>query len=94
MTITQNASGGTTFTGKDDVALFSVITLKTAIGMYVRSKMIANRRLTPATMLAMAGEVTGKTYKRTQMQQALDDLTKYVDDAKKVRSEAAAPGVH
>lgn len=68
----------TTFTGEKEVNTFVLVTLKAAIKMYVNTGMKANRAYTPTNMLAKAGELTGKTYKRGQLPTALADLqTKY-----------------
>jgi hypothetical protein len=79
----------TTFTGKDEVNTFVLVVLKNAIKLYVNTGMKANRAYTPANMLAKAGEFTGKTYKRGQLQIAHDDLQLLYQDILNKRKESA-----
>jgi hypothetical protein len=72
----------TTFSGPAQVNTFVMITLKSAIKLYIQTGMKANRAYTPTNMLAKAGELLGKTYKRGQLQQAHDDLAAKLEEIK------------
>lgn len=72
----------TTFSGPAQVNTFVMITLKSAIKLYIQTGMKANRAYTPMNMLAKAGELLGKTYKRGQLQQAHDDLAAKLEEIK------------
>lgn len=73
----------TTFSGPEQVGTYVMVVLKSAISLYLKTGMKANRDYTPTNMLRKAGEITGKTYKRGQLQLAYDDLTKKLEDLKK-----------
>ena len=74
--------GGTTFSGPDAVNLYRAIALKTALNMYARHGMQANRQLTPTVMLVEAGKYTGKVYKRGMYAVAVEDMQVWVDTMK------------
>lgn len=76
----------TTFSGREEVNTFVLVTLKAAIGLYVKTGMKANRDYTPTNMLRKASEFTGKTYKRGQLQQAFDDLQAKYNEILKARA--------
>ena len=69
------------FTG-DGVDLFRAATIKSGLGLYRKTGMKPNRAWTPTAMLAAAGQITGKRYKRGQFQQAEDDLQIWIDACK------------
>lgn len=77
----------TMFAGKEEVNTFVLVALKGAIKLYVATGMKANRAYTPTNMLRKAGELTGKTYKRGQLEQAGDDLQALYEDILKKRKE-------
>lgn len=62
--------------GRDAVSLMRVQTIITGIRMNINTggKMQLTRGATITHLLKLAGEYTGKTYKRSQKQQAMDDL--------------------
>lgn len=74
------------FAGREEVNTFVMITLKSAIKLYISTGMKANRAYTPTNMLAKAGELLGKKYKRGQLQQAYDDLQAKYDEILKARA--------
>lgn len=74
------------FSGREEVNTFALIVLKRAIKLYIQTGMKANRAYTPKNMLAKAGELLGKTYKRGQLQQAHDDLQAKFDEILKERA--------
>lgn len=67
------------FTGEKEVSRFVLVVLKGAIKLYINTGMRANSAFTPQNMLVKAGEITGKTYKRGQLQIAHDDLQAMFD---------------
>jgi hypothetical protein len=70
----------TTFTGKAEVDSFVLVAIKGAIKFYLKTGFTVNRSYTPTNMLRKAGEITGKKYKRGQLQIALDDLQQMFDE--------------
>lgn len=68
-----------TFTGPEGVATYRAITLKHGLKLYADTGMKPNRAYTPTAMLRTAGQITGKTYKRGQYRQAIDDLTAWIN---------------
>lgn len=77
--IDHRSSGGTSYTGRDAVNLYRAKTLVVALRMYARSGMIPSRNVTPARMLVLASEYTGKTYKRGEHAQAAEDVMTWVN---------------
>jgi len=74
--------GGMTFAGPDAVKLFTAITLRGSIKLYIKAKIIPTRGVTITRMLEVASSYTGKPYKRGQAQQAADDLKVWADTMK------------
>lgn len=72
-------NGGTTISGPDGMLFYRAITVRASLRMYAKSGMKSTRMATPANMFAIAKEFTGKDYKRGQYQQAIDDLTVWID---------------
>lgn len=72
------------FCGPDAVRLQQAITLRSAIKMYVMSsgQIIPTRGMGITKMLALAGTVTGKKYKRTQTAEAQADLHIWIETMK------------
>lgn len=62
-----------------DIDNFVLVTLKSAIKLYVKTGIKPNSSYTPMNMLRKAGEITGKTYKRGQLQIAHADLQAMYD---------------
>lgn len=77
--IAHRSSGGTSYVGPDAVNLFRAKTLAMALSMYVRTGLIPNRHVTPARMLTLATEYTGKAYKRGQHREAFMDVMDWVN---------------
>lgn len=69
-----------TFSGKAGVTTFTAIVLRQAIAFYAKTGMKVNAAYTPTAMLAKAGEITGKKFKRGQFQEAIDALTAWIDE--------------
>ena len=80
----KHTSSGPMFVGPDAVRLQQAITLRSAIKMYVMSsgQIIPTRGMGITKMLALAGTITGKTYKRTQTTQAQADLHIWIETMK------------
>ena len=82
-----NDKGQTTsYVGRDAVKLYGVIALRACLMMYIRTngRMIPTRGMTITRMLASAAALCGKQYKRgtSGIQQAIDDLTVWIEAAK------------
>lgn len=57
---------------------YQAIAVRTAIKLYANTGIKANTAYTPKNMLATAGHLTGKTFKRGQFQAAYDALSELV----------------
>jgi hypothetical protein len=77
--ISVSAHGSICFSGRDAVEFYRAIALRSAIDLYARSKIKMTRQLTPSTMLQLAGQFTGKSYKRGQYAQASADLAVWIE---------------
>jgi hypothetical protein len=53
---------------------YVALVLASAIDLYVKTGMKANRAYTPTNMLKTASRLTGRQYKRNQLRQAAADL--------------------
>lgn len=65
--------------GHDAVRVMQVNAIITGLDMYIKTggKMILTRGATPTRLLKMAESYTGKKYKRTQKQDAINDLKEW-----------------
>ena len=77
--VTIGPRGSASFVGHDAVELFRAMTLRNALGMYQKTGMKPNRAWTPTAMLNLAGHIGGKKYKRRAYQEAIDDLTVWIE---------------
>jgi hypothetical protein len=78
-----NAKGNTTsFVGPDATELFRVMTLRGALDLYAKCKIVPSRRVTISRMLTMASDVTHKPYKRGDAVTASADLSAWIDAMK------------
>ena len=68
-----------TFTGEIGIATYRAITLKHGLILYRDHKIKPNRMWTPRNMLLAASSITRKDYRRGQYQQAIDDLTIWIN---------------
>ena len=75
-------AGHTTFVGPDATQLFAATVLRSAIDLYIKTGLRANRAYTPSAMLAAASRITGKAYKRNGLPQASADLTVWIEAMK------------
>lgn len=80
----EYTAGGILFSGPDAVRLQMAITLRSGIKMYVssRGQLIPTRGMGITKMLALAGSLTGKTYKRSQTAEAQQDLHIWIETMK------------
>ena len=67
-------NGGSSWTGDKAVNVFACLTVATAMKMYARTGIKANRNYTPKNMLAFVEQQTGRKFKRTQLSEAADWL--------------------
>ena len=70
------------FAGADAVHLVRAVHVMSALRLYPRTGMKMTRGATPAVLLAIATEYTGKTYKRRQYDQAAEDVRIWVETMK------------
>lgn len=63
----------------DDPQMVRALTIRKALQLYAKTGMQVNRAYTPTAMLRVAGEITGKKYKRGQYTQAADDIWEWVN---------------
>lgn len=56
------------------------LTIASALTLYAKTGLKPNRAYTPTNMLKAATDITGKTYKRGQYQQAADDIRQKVKE--------------
>jgi hypothetical protein len=79
--------------GKDAVHLMRIQTIISGLRMSISTggKMILTRGATPTKLLQLASEYTGKKYKRTQKQQAIDDLQIFFNNLKSSLPEETDP---
>ena len=75
-------SGGTAFVGHDAVRLYTAITLRSAIKLYLKAGIRMTRGATISTLLRQAGTITGKTYRRGQGEAVMADLTTWIEAMK------------
>jgi len=80
--IVHHKTGGTSFVGADAVNLYRAVHVKQALLMYAKTGLKMTRGATPAVLLAIAREYSGKTYKRGQYLQAADDVQVWIDTMK------------
>lgn len=73
--------GGTVVTG-ESVNVFAALAVKSALGLYIKTKMQVNRAYTPKAMREFVTRLTGKTYKASELQKAHDDLAALLDEIK------------
>lgn len=73
----------TTFTG-DEVSVFAMITLKSALKLYAKTGMKANRAYTPTAMMRTASRMTGKTFKARDYAGAIAALEEAIKERRPV----------
>ena len=78
----------TAFDGPDAVAYFRATVIYHGLRLYAKTGMKPNRAYSPSAMLRVAGEITGKSYKRGEYLLAADDLETWAKTMK-----AALPAI-
>lgn len=71
-------SSAMVFSGEAGVNTYVAVVLKSAIKLYAKTGIKANRAYTPTNMLAKAGEITGKKFKRGQFDAAVEALDEWL----------------
>jgi hypothetical protein len=74
--------GVTAYVGPDATLLVSAMMLRTGIKMYRTCGMIPTRGMTITKMLERATVFSGKKYTRAKMDQAIADLTTWIEAMK------------
>jgi hypothetical protein len=77
----KNGKGATTYAGRDAVGVFAALTLWSAIGL-LQKGIQPTRGYTMKKALAAATAITQKPYKRTESEQARQDVKKWADEMK------------
>ena len=72
------SKGSTCFVGPDATNLVRARVLKSGLIMWTKYKMIPTRGITITRMLTIATEYTGKSYKRTEANRAVDELQSWI----------------
>lgn len=78
-TIKQTETGATVFAGRAAVEVFRAKTIASALRLYAKTGIKANRMYTPTNMLAAATQITGQKFKRGQFEQAAQALTDWAE---------------
>ena len=77
--ITIHPSGAVSITGPDAMAFYRAVQLRAAMRLHAKTGLIPTRGFGPGKMLAAAGAITGKTYRRGESGQAVADLDTWID---------------
>ena len=80
--------GAVVFAGPDATQLFRAMTLRSALGL-LKVGITPTRGLSMKKAMVMVGQYSGRTYKRTEVDQAVKDLTVWIETMK-----SALPVVH
>lgn len=80
------SAGGVSFVGYDAVHLYRAKLTKVALRAHQRTGLMVTRGATKRRLLDLIQSYTGKIYKRTQVEAALQDLEQWI-----VACEAAMP---
>lgn len=73
-----------TFTG-EEVGVFAMITLKSALSLYAKTGMKVNRAYTPTAMMRTASRMTGRKFKARDYAGAIVALDECIKRAKEAR---------
>lgn len=77
----QTDASGTMFAGPDAVQLFKAMQIKSALKMW-KVGLKARRGIRLKDLLGMVSQHTGKAYKRTEIDVAIDDLEQWIEAMK------------
>lgn len=75
--IIHNPGGSTSFVGEGAVNVLACLTVASALSLYAKTGMKANRAYTPTNMLAFVERTTGKKFKRGQYAEAAEYLKEF-----------------
>jgi hypothetical protein len=75
------SQGGTTYAGPDAVNLYRAAVIRSALKLLIKG-IKPTRGATMTSTLALVKEYTGKTYKRTEGERAIDDMTIWIETMK------------
>lgn len=70
-----------TFTG-EEVSVYAMITLKSALSLYAKTGMKVNRAYTPTAMMRTASRMTGRTFKARDYAGAIAALEETIEAAR------------
>lgn len=84
----DRTNGGRSFTSSD-MGIFRAIVIASALDLYAKTGMRANRAYTPTNMLRAAREITGRTFKRGQYADAAHALREWADARKQMPRDDA-----
>ena len=68
----------TSYVGPDATLLFRARTIRSGLKAWHKHKMLLTRNMTVTKLLSYAGNVTGKKYKKTEVEQAIVDLDVWI----------------
>lgn len=74
--------GAISVTGPDAMLLYKAITLRSALQLYAKTKIRPTRHIGPTDMLELAGEFSRRKYKRGAFDEAISDLTVWINTMK------------
>jgi hypothetical protein len=74
-------NGGTMFAGNDAVHLYRAAVVRSSLGL-LQKGIQPTRGMTMTKVLKLVTYYTGKTYKRTESNKAIDDLTVWIETMK------------
>jgi len=74
-------NGSTTFAGYDATELFRAATIRSALGLLLKG-IQPTRGMTLTKTLALCERFTGRRYRRTEADQAIFDLTVWIETMK------------
>lgn len=77
--IEQHESGSMSFTGPDAVKVYQATVVGSALRLYARTGMKANRAYTPSAMMRVATALTGKKFKAREYLEAADALKDWAE---------------
>lgn len=71
-------------TGSENIELYRLIVIKSAMGLYLKCGMRVNPAYTPTNMNRIVSKLTGKTYGSSKkgVQLAYDDLVAHIEQRK------------
>jgi hypothetical protein len=79
--IITHSSNGTMFAGRDATHLYRAAVIKSSLGL-LQKGIQPTRGMTMTKVLKLVTEYTGKTYKRTESNKAINDLIVWIETMK------------